>query len=684
MLKNRKMGFIITGAVAVIAAAGLILLYVLANYNMTMAMKTAALNNMQTSLDAQTQIIEQYVGQGESLLLAFAQSPTISQLLKEPENKNLLDEGQAYTLSYFEKLNNWEGIYVADWGTKVLTHPAPPVIGKVLREGDSLKKLQDDMLNSKGVFNTGIIQSPASGHLVLSTYAPVYDADGKTPLGYVGGATFADTLKEKLYALNTYGLENAHSYMINTETGIHIFNEDEALMAMPIEDPMLLQVIDKVHANPDEVYGKVEYKDASGAPCIGMYAYLKDRNWAVILANTESEIYASANASKLALGIVCLIAYILILLMTWLIVMVNTRPLKKIERAISDLKNLNLNQSAQLNPYLGRNSEVGIIATAVDSLRKTFNDIVETLKQCSNALDQSSGTMHVESKNLLEYVTDNSAVTEELAASITTTNDAISAMEEKMMKIVGMVADVENKINEGREKSTALIKSAQYMQEMADSALKNSKDNITSNQQSIETAMQDLESLSQINQMATEILNITKKTNLLSLNASIEAARAGEAGRGFAVVADEIGSLADSSSQTATNIQNICKETNTNISAVQNCFDDIVGFLGQDVATQFQSFATTAEEYNKTVESIQETMEEIHRVTRQFSSELNAISEQVSAVRTAARENESGVEEIIDKNEHTNATVEVLSNILHTNQASTEQIITIVQEFQQN
>lgn len=380
MLKNRKMGVLITGAVAIIAAVGLILLYILANYNMTMAMETSAINNMQTSLDAQTQIIEQYVGQGEALLLAFAQTPTISQFLKDSKNPKLLKEAQAYTSQYFEKLDKWEGIYAADWGTKVLTHPSPSVIGKVLREGDNLKKLQSDMLNSNGVFNTGIVLSPASKQMVLSTYAPVYDADGKTPLGFVGGATYASTLKEKLYALNTYGLENAHLYMINTETGVHIFNEDKALMATPIEDPMLLKVIEEAHANPDEVYGKVEYQDANGAPCIGMYAYLKDRGWAVILADTESEIYASANASKTALGIVCIIAYILILLMTWLIVMVNTRPLKKIERAISELKSLNLNQSAQLNPYLGRNSEVGIIATAVDSLRKTFNDIIEVLK----------------------------------------------------------------------------------------------------------------------------------------------------------------------------------------------------------------------------------------------------------------------------------------------------------------
>lgn len=681
MLKNRKMGVIITGAVAIIAALAIILLYLLANYNMTLAMKTSAINNMQTSLDAQTQIIEQYVSQSEALLLGFAQDQTIYNLLKDSENQELAGVAQAYTLQYFGKLENWEGIYVGDWNTKVLTHPAPPVIGKILREGDKLKSLQDSMRASGGVFNTGIIISPASGNLVLSAYAPIYDKDGTTPIGYVGGATYASSLRDKLDSLKTYGLENSQSYMINTATGVHIFSEDETLLGAPIEDAMLLEVINDIGTNQDSTYGTIEYVDENGATCVSMYAYLKDRGWAVILSDTTEEIYASANANKVSLGIVCLIAYLLIILLTWAIVLINTRPLKNIEKAISNLESLNLNQTNEINAYIGRKSEVGIIATAVDSLRKTFNDIIEILKQCSDSLDQSSGTMNQESKNLIAYVTDNAATTEELAAGIITTKESINAMEAKVVNIVKMVVDVENKIMIGRQKSTELIESAQIMQKMANNSLLNSQQNISENQKNIETAIMDLQSLSQINQMATEILSITNQTNLLSLNASIEAARAGEAGRGFAVVADEIGSLADSSSKTATNIQNICKQTNNNIAAVQNCFDDIVGFLENDVAKQFQSFVETAENYNKSVESIQQTIEEIHNVTNQFSSELSVINEQVNAVRSAAVDNEAGVEDIINKNEHTNSTAEILSSVLNTNKENTEKIVTIVQEF---
>lgn len=85
------------------------------------------------------------------------------------------------------------------------------------------------------------------------------------------------------------------------------------------------------------------------------------------------------------------------------------------------------------------------------------------------------------------------------------------------------------------------------------------------------TNLDSLKSLSQINGMAEEILEIANQTNLLSINASIDAARSGELGRGFAVVAEEIGKLAETSKMTAARIRELCESSNGSIEEVNGC-----------------------------------------------------------------------------------------------------------------
>lgn len=680
-MRNKKMGTLITTAVALVATVGLLLLFFIANRNMTNAMKENALNNMKSSLNSQAIVIENYITQGEILLRGFAQSPIIQDVLKHPSDKASQKKAQKYTAQFFKAMNNWEGIYIADWNSQVITHPTEAVIGRVMREGESLEKLRGDIMSAPNrLLNYGMIISPASGQLIFSMYTPIFDIDDATPIGYVGGGTYGAELKAELDAMEISGMENAKSYIIDANSKMHIFDEDESLMGTPIENARLLSLIDTV-TNSGQQYHILEYKDENGEDCVGMSLYMEESGWIILLEDTESEIYATAISSRRDLGIACFIAYVLIVLLTYILVKVNTKPLSKIEKAILNLKDLDLNPSSEIKDYIGKKSEVGIIASAVESMRITISGIIQTLKTCTGSLDESSGTMLNESKNLLEYVMDNSATTEELAASITTTNNAIQTMEEKMHSIIQMVEEVEKKIEYGHQKSSELMKSAEEMRSMANQSLLNSKESIEVNQEKIADAMKELQSLSQINQMATEILEITSQTNLLSLNASIEAARAGEAGRGFAVVAGEIGNLADSSSKTAQDIQNICKQTNDNIAAVQKCFNDIVGFLEKDVSDQFKNFVESAEEYNHSVESLESTIEEIHNVTSQFSVELTEIGEQVNAVRSASGDNESGVEDIILKNEQTSTVAEVLSGVVNTNQSNTDKIAEIVSEF---
>jgi methyl-accepting chemotaxis protein WspA len=75
------------------------------------------------------------------------------------------------------------------------------------------------------------------------------------------------------------------------------------------------------------------------------------------------------------------------------------------------------------------------------------------------------------------------------------------------------------------------------------------------------------EKASNINSVLTTITKVADQTNILSLNAAIEAEKAGEAGRGFSVVASEIRRLADQTSVSTWDIEQMLKEMQSAVSA---------------------------------------------------------------------------------------------------------------------
>ncbi len=681
MFKNMKLSTSITIAITIIVIACTGVLFNTANGNMTKVMRNTAVDNMVTSLDAKAQIIEDYIASSEAVLLASSKSSDFFAYLKAVDNTDVQAAAQTYTEKYFADLTGWEGFYLADWNTQVLTHSNTKAIGMVLRKDDSLKKLQNNMLAAKGVFNTGILVSPASKQLVLSMYSPIYDKDGKTPLGFVGGATKASNLKTILDKLTINGLANVKYNLINVNTGTYIFDENEELMATEIEDPMLLSLIDKVKEKPDLNIDTMEYTGNDGEKYISVYKNMPQRGWALILSDSEKEIFAQANSNRTILGIICLISIILISLISFFVVRISMKPLDIVEHEIIKLKDLNLMQNSSILKYAKQRNEVGQIASAIDTLSTTFRDVAGTLNTCSASLTDSSYSISKSSEILMESVEDNAATTEELSASIISTNSSIEAVSKEIVHISEMVEKIEEKVKDGNDRSKELIKTSSNMRSIAEQTLVSSVDKINTTKKEIEIAIDKLHSLMKINEMANQILDITEQTNLLSLNASIEAARAGDAGRGFAVVAGEIGKLANSSSHTASEIQHLVEESNRSIQMVRDCFSDIVQFMEKDVTGKFENFVDMANGYGTSVETIKSAIHEIDDKTGEFVHSVTNIKEHIRNVSLASNDNAMGVEEIVSKNERTTSTADDINKIAQENRNNAAAIKEIADRF---
>lgn len=680
-MKNRKLSTIITVTISFVVAICILCLYLVASENMTSAMKQTGVDNMKTSLDSKLKVIEEYVRNAEAQLVSYSKGIEILNLLKNPGNESIKEQAQQYTENYFKELDSWEGLYTAEWDTHVIAHSNPEVVGITTREGAALKQLQDAMSKQKGLYNTGIIVSPASQKLTLSMYCPVYAEDGKEILGYVGGGPFGEELQKILDAMVVEGLESARFTMVNTETKTYIFDEEEERISQAIEDPTMLSILEASREMEGQGCQEKEFLDENGAASIAAYRNLPERGWAVVLSDSESEIYSIADANRRTLGMICIISFILITLLSWFVIRFCIRPLKTAETAILGLKDLSLKKNENLEKYVNGKSEIGHIATAIDSLYETFYDIISTLNQCSDSLMDSAAEMTESSHVLFACVDDNAATAEEVVAGAKTTKRAVNHVGSEMVRISEMMLEVDEKVQAGSDKSDVLIQSVQEMKSVANKSLEINENKMKMNERSIEEAMQNLQSLSRINEMVDQILDITNQTNLLSLNASIEAARAGEAGRGFAVVASEIGNLALSSSQTATQIQAICNETNQNIDYVRNCFESILAFWRTGVSKQFEDLIGMASEYSTSIAAIQDVIKDIKRVSDSFAEVVTVIRGQIAMVENASNENTQGMDDILEKIDRTTATAETLAKITEANQKNARSIQNIVSKF---
>lgn len=207
--------------------------------------KNTAINNLQTIVQERSQIVDNYVQESEVILSAYSKAGEILNVLKNPENKSAVDAAQKYTESFSKDINNLEGLYVSEWNTHVLAHTNAEVVGITTREGDSLKALQDKLIATDGVYNTGIIKSPASGNQIVSMYRAIYDESGN-PAGLVGGGIYTKGLVNKLDSLGMNGMKHATYCMINVKDHKYIFHNQAKMVATETKEEYLLQLCDNI------------------------------------------------------------------------------------------------------------------------------------------------------------------------------------------------------------------------------------------------------------------------------------------------------------------------------------------------------------------------------------------------------------------------------------------------------
>ncbi len=468
MFKNLKMRLSLTIVILSLTICCICMLYFTAKIGMQGMMEDTAVETMQRDLNAQSALIREYIDHQEDLLREFSIDPFVKDYLNDLDNPSKQKALQAYTEAYYQQLDNWEGLYVAEWNTHVIAHSNPEIVGMYTREGDPMIALQNAMEQTQGLYNAGIIVSPASQKLTLSMYCPVYD-NGQI-IGYVGGGPFADNMDSILKKVKT--APTTKYIMINVAEEMYIFHEDETLIANQIQDEMTLTVIEQIRANTASDSGEVYYtKD--GEEVIISYKYDAEHKWAVLSKVSEKDLFAEVRVILTRLAVICIVSSISIGALSWFTIFINTRPLKYITQAILDLKELKISKAEKLNKYIGCKGEIGQISTALDSLTDSLKGIIDTLDDCSVSLSGSAKDMSDSACTLIQCVEDNAIATEIFAERASCMNETVITVNDGVRELSEAVAKVEEYIQTGTEKGNEVMSKVMQIQEIANQSPEN-------------------------------------------------------------------------------------------------------------------------------------------------------------------------------------------------------------------
>lgn len=371
---------------------------------------------------------------------------------------------------------------------------------------------------------------------------------------------------------------------------------------------------------------------------------------------------------------VFIVSLIAILIISTMYIKKLTTPIKEVDQALNKIKE---------GDFTGKVESKKVYNEEISSMIEGLNTLVESIGDLISGIQESSSKVKDGSISLFEIIKESSKVGEEVASSVQQIAIGATNQAQQLDDAANVVTNLEEEINKSINESKNMLSASKDVKASTKEgtiALDNLSLTYEKNKEASDNIGKKVNILTskseEIGHIVYTIKNITDQTNLLALNASIEAARAGEVGRGFAVVAEEVRKLAEESSMSANEINDVISEIKASI---KELYEDTLLTKKLNEETE-ESLLVTKDKFDiiddrmKALENnINNVGESLDRITDSkdtvvikisevvaVSQETAAITEEVSA---ASEEQSAGLQEMSNQSETLRGYSEILDEL---------------------
>jgi len=338
-----------------------------------------------------------------------------------------------------------------------------------------------------------------------------------------------------------------------------------------------------------------------------------------------SSIYEEGYIQAIGIGfVVCIIAVGI----GWHVAHSVREPLNRILATLESLTNGDMTQRIEVR----NNNEFSLLGRHINTLADSLHDILQELNDAADDLTKVANTNRTTSISA---------------------QDQLNAQREQTATVATAMTEMEQSVNEVAQSAQSSSDMVQQVESASESGRKIMSANITVINQLETRLTESVDAVSDLQRMSSEIgsildviRNIAEQTNLLALNAAIEAARAGEQGRGFAVVADEVRVLAQKTTHSTSEIENMISNlqssSKTAGKVIESCMSDMdqsveqassansameeIQSLIMEISHMSTHISQAAEEQRVTTSDIARNLEDINHIANQSYQAMQEIA----------------------------------------------------------